>query len=181
MRNLIIITLVLLISGCSFAKKDKPAIVIGDIEVTRQEFQDALNSSMFRDAGQEGRQEFLYQFIARRLILKEAERLGLDRDPQFLKDIQLFWEQSLLKLALSQKIKELSVDIQVSDKEIRKYYSSNKETQFLEKELPEVYDQIKWVIINQKQQESITQWSESLKQGVKIDIDYKKLGLKEDE
>ena len=170
--------MLLLIAGCSFAKKDKPAIVIGDIEVTKQEFQNALDASMFRDAGDEGRREFLFQFIARRLILKEAERLGLDRDPQFLKDIQLFWEQSLLKLALSQKIKELSVDIQVSDKEIRKYYSSNKETQFLEKELPEVYDQIKWVIINQKQQEAITQWSESLKQDVKIDIDYKKLGLK---
>ena len=50
--------------------------------------------------------EFLKNMITQKLILLDAERRGLDRDPQFLKMIENFWQQSLLTFALQEKTKE---------------------------------------------------------------------------
>ncbi|MCF7908631.1 MAG: hypothetical protein K9L86_07175 [Candidatus Omnitrophica bacterium] len=177
-RAIPVIIMILLVVGCGLADKEHPVITIGNIEVSKQEFKQALNSSLSRSSDVESQRDFLDQFISRKLILNEAERLGLDKDPEFLKDVQLFWEQSLLKLALSKKIKELAVGIQVNDQDIRRYYKKNKDSQFPEKELAQVYDQIKWVILNEKQREAINQWAESLKTKVKINIDYEGLDLK---
>lgn len=178
-RIIVVIMMVLLAAGCSLVSKEQPAITIGDIEISQQEFEAAFQSSIFRNGDSGSRRDFLDQFISRKLILNEAERLGLDKDPQFLNDVQLFWEQSLLKLALSKKIKELAVDIQISDQEVRRYYKKNKDSQFPEKELAQVYDQIKWIILNEKQHQAISQWAESLKTQVKLKIDYKKLGVED--
>ncbi|MBN3040577.1 MAG: SurA N-terminal domain-containing protein [Candidatus Omnitrophica bacterium] len=180
MKRLILFILVLLFltTGCELFSRQKPAISIGKIKISKQEFDDAFASSIFRSGDIEARKQFLERFISRKLILQEAERLGLDKDPQFLKDIQLFWEQSLLKLALSKKIKELSLDTQVSDAEVRKYYDNNKDIEFMGQEIAQVYDQIKWLILNEKQRDAIKEWADSLQKDTEIKIEYDLLGIK---
>jgi hypothetical protein len=177
-KTIFLIMVITLVSGCGFVKKEKPVIKIGTIRVSLDEFNQALANFQAMQGQAADRKEFLDAFISRKLILKEAERLGLDRDPEFLNDIQLFWEQSLLKLMLSKKIKELSFAVKVGEKEIQNYYASHKENDFLNKELSEVYDQIKWILLNTQQKKAVDDWIRSLRQKTKIEIDYKAVGIK---
>jgi len=48
--------------------------------------------------------------------------LGLDKDPMFLQSLQLFWEQSLMKMVIGRKINESTLVIRVSDNELKDYY-----------------------------------------------------------
>ena len=171
------IWLVFLFSGCGSYEGEEAAIKIGEIKVTASEFNHAFQASQFAHLGEAAKEEFLDTFISRKLILKEAERRGLDKDAQFLQDIQLFWEQSLLKRALSLKIKELALEAKVTDKEIRSYYQSHKDIEFTDKKLEEVYGQIRWIVFKGRQKEVIGEWADSLKKDAKIEIDYKRLGI----
>ncbi len=180
MRKFLILMLVIFsFWGCGQRDKEKTAIKIGRIDVTAQEFEEAFNSSSAAQENPSARKEFLDTFISRKLILKEAEREGLDKDPEFLKDVQLFWEQSLLKLMLSRKMKELSMDIKVGEDEIRDYYSMHKDEEFSGKSLSEVHDKIKWLLFHQKQKQALQDWIDSLKKKTRIDVDYKALNITE--
>ena len=179
MRKFLILMLVIFTFwGCGQRDKEKTAIKIGRIDVTAQEFEEAFNSSSVQE-NSSARKEFLDTFISRKLILKEAEREGLDKDPEFLRDVQLFWEQSLLKLMLSRKMKELSMDIKVREDEIRDYYSMHKDEEFSGKSLSEVHDKIKWLLFHQKQKQVLQDWIDSLKKKTRIDVDYKALNITE--
>ncbi|MFA6217715.1 MAG: hypothetical protein WDL87_08725 [Candidatus Omnitrophota bacterium] len=170
--------LVLIFIGC--VQKEKPAITIGNIEVSAKEFDDAFKSSGFAVNGEGRKKEFLEFFISRKLILQDSESLGLDKDPQFLRSVQLFWEQSLLKLALSRKINELAVGARVDDNLIKNYYEQYKEKEFSNKELAEVYDQIKWVLFKLQEKKALQNWTETLRKKSPVAIDYALLGIKED-
>ena len=171
-----LVLIIFLLSGCGWFKKEKPVIKIGEIEITLEEFNKAFESSRFFKEGHIKRKEFLKEFINRKLLLKEAERLGLDKDPQFLDEIQRFWEQALLKRILSKKLREISSQVKVTEKEIKEYYSTHKE-KFPEKDISQVYDQIKWLIFSQKRREALEEWIDSLKKSTNIKIDYKSLGI----
>ena len=176
-KTILIILTIILLSAWGCVKKEKAAIKIGEIEVSVEEFDMAFKSSRFLNGKGTQRREFLDTFISRKLMLKEAEKLGLDKDPSFLQDIQLFWEQSLLKLLLSKKIKELTANIKIEDKMISDYYEQHKNENFSDKQLKDVYSQIKAALIKEKAGRAITDWANSLKNKTKIEIDYKLLKL----
>ena len=172
----VLVLTIFLFSGWGWFKKEKPVIKIGEIEITLQEFNKAFESSRLFKEGHIKRRKFLKEFINRKLLLREAERLGLDKDPQFLDEIQRFWEQALLKRILSKKLREISSQVKVTEKEIKEYYSTHKE-KFPEKDISQVYDQIKWLIFSQKRREALERWIDSLKKSTNIKIDYKSLGI----
>ena len=179
MKKLILLGLaVLLVSSCGwFKKEEKPAVTIGKIRISAEDFQREFESSRLAKEGR--RKDFLDTFISRKLILLEAERLGLDKDPEFLRDVQDFWEQSLLKLVLSKRIKELVAGVDIDEKEVRSYYRRNKSAKFADKEFEQVYDQIKWVLLRDKQEETIQNWADSLRKDTEVTIDYKLLGIED--
>ena len=173
----IFIILLLITTGCS--KREKTAVAIGDIKVSLSEFEDAFQSSRFANQGDAGRKIFLEGFISKKLILKEAEEMGLDKTSEFLKDIQFFWEKGLLKSILAQKSKEFSTGVNVSDIEIKEYYRAHKESDFATQELPGVYGQIKWLLLQKKQSKAMSQWVESLRAKTTIAVDKSLLGIKD--
>jgi len=176
-----VLFLLFIFSGCQGVKQDSPvAIEIGKMKVTVAEFEEALKSSSFaKGSGPSAKREFLDNFITRKLILREAEREGLDKDPKFLKDVELFWQQSLLKLMLDKKIKELSLDSRVEDEEVRSYYQARRDTDFANRTLEEVYDQIKFLILWEKQRQSLSAWTDSLKKGSNVKIRYELLNIEQ--
>jgi hypothetical protein len=169
------VSCIFLSAGC--AKKEKPAISIGPITLTAEEFETAYQKARGPNTGVPGRKEFLDILIARKLVLQEAEILGLDKDPQFLESLQLFWEQSLLKLVLARKLNELSLICKVSDKEVSDYYQRHKDSDFQGKELAEVQGQIKTLLYRVKQQLELQRWTTSLRKNARINIDYDLLGI----
>ncbi len=180
-KKIILLFICLLITSCGYFEEKEPAIIIDNIKIGADEFQKQYQSFVVNVDDSLAKEEFLETFVARKLILREAEKMGLDKDPQFLSSIQDFWEQTLLKLILSRKIRDLSRDIKITEEEIKEYYNQHKDNELEGKELKEVYSQIRWVLLAEKQKETIAQWSASLRNGVKVEIDYEKLGIKKNQ
>lgn len=161
--------------GCS---PQKPAaVVINDIHVSAEEFERAFQSSPYAKDHENGKRKFLDLYITSKLILQEAVREGLDRKQNFLTSIQVFWEQSLLKLMIGRKSRELLETIHVSDSSITEYYQKNKE-RFAGKDLPAVYNDIKILLLKNAQNDLIQTWTEKLRQKARVSIDYKLLSIK---
>ena len=107
--RLVIGTIILaFILGCQSRESQKAVVArVGNYVITQDEFEEAYKNSAY---GHQHnilyRSEFLKNMITQKLILLDAERRGLDRDPQFLKMVENFWQQSLLTFALQEKNKE---------------------------------------------------------------------------
>lgn len=110
-RYLIIILAVLMIAGCKCPPKDKQILArINNYEITKDEFEEEFRDSVFSVSDtEESRKSFMDNLINRKLVLQEAERQGVDKDKAFLKSIERFWEQSLLKVMLDKKSKDISM------------------------------------------------------------------------
>lgn len=167
-----------LVIGCG--KPRKPAVVIDNLRIYPDEFEAEFRESAYGYQDTEvSRRRFLEVFVERKAMLAEAIRLGLDKDPQFLENIQDFWEQSLLKLLLDRKTKELSTELRISEEEIKDYYQSHL-SQYKDKDLSSVRDEIKIIIFKKKQKDALRKWIKSLKRRLRIEIDYKQLKLGEE-
>ena len=81
--------------------------LIGDIPVTREDILDAL--------------------IIKEILLQEAQRKDLDKDKDFLRSIELHWEQTLIRNLLTKKSREIGKAVAVYEDEVAAYYDNMKE------------------------------------------------------
>ena len=79
---------------------------------------------------------------------------------------------------IDSKTKELAATIDVSDQEIKDYYQRYQATHFKTKELTQAYQQIKWLLVREKQRKVVGDWVKSLKGKSDIHIDYQLLGIR---
>lgn len=179
MRKFIcVVILLFLLCGCIRKKGEKIAIKINNFKMTTEEFAEEFKEAGAGLLGPANQKEaFLENLINRKLILQEAERLGLNRDKVFLKSIERFYEQTLLKSVLDKKSNEFISKVQVSEKEIEDFYNELKEKGLIDKPLSEVYKEIRWQVLRQKQSQAFNNWIEGLKEKAKIEIDKKALGI----
>lgn len=166
-------------SGCAKSEKDQVALRIGGINVTVSDFETAYQELKFAPQEMPPRKAFLDRFITRKLILQEAEKMGLDKKEEFLQDVQIFWEQTLLKMTLSQKMNEIASLVYVTDEEVKTIYDTHKEKMYPDKEYSQVYSQIKWSLLKAKQNKALTDWISSLKDNKKIAVKTELLGIEE--
>ncbi len=176
----ILLLLMVILLGINCAQSnEEPVISIGPIKITKNEFEkDFAKFNLSKPDTQEARQEFLDNLINRKLILKEAEARGLDKEESFLEDVQDFWEQALLKRAVDKKAKELFLTIKVGDDEIKDFYDANKD-KFSGKTFEDVYPEIRLIIFKQKQKKAVEDWMDSLEKQANVKINYKDLGIEE--
>jgi len=120
MKNLIVLLAsIIFLSGCSgHDKAQATALKINNYEISQAEFEQEFKDSSFSalDTPQ-SRKDFLANLVDRILILQDAQREGLDKDPKFLKIVEKFWAQSLLRLAIEKKSKEFRDVSSASGKE----------------------------------------------------------------
>jgi PBP1b-binding outer membrane lipoprotein LpoB len=104
-RYLSLLFVILLLTGCSRSPAQKDILAkVNNYEITRSEFEDEFKVSPYgKTDTPASRKEFLDTLIDRKLILQYAEQKGYDKEKGFLKLIERFWEQSLLKVALDKK------------------------------------------------------------------------------
>ncbi|MFH0839155.1 MAG: hypothetical protein V1893_03110 [Candidatus Omnitrophota bacterium] len=140
-------------------EKSVALATVNNYVITYQEFEEEFKDSAYgTDDTVESKKEFLSHLINRKLILQDAQKNGLDKDKDFLKMIEKFWEQSLLKLALDRKAKEVVGSVSVSDQEIEEAYNKMQKEGKTAKTLQQVYGQIKWELISQKESQSMDDW-----------------------
>jgi len=116
----LLIAALIFISGCcpasSKEKADAIIVSVNNYNVTYDEFEKEFKDSTFGNTDTpESRKDFLNSLIDRKLILQYAQKEGLDKEKNFLKSIEKFWEQSLLKIALDKKTREIESKLSTSD------------------------------------------------------------------
>jgi len=110
--------------------------------------------------------------LEKEILLQEAQQQGLDREKDFMRSIESYWEQALLKLLLQRKSREISGMIHVYDNEIEEYYRSSGERQPFSK----VKTDIRRVIRQKKETEAMNAWIEELKGKSSVKINERLLG-----
>lgn len=107
-------------SGCGPGPNtvaDKDAVVtVNNYNISHDEFESEFKASSYGETDTpESRRNFANTLVDRKLILQYAQKAGLDKEGSFLKTIERFWEQSLLKVALDRKTREIEAKITAPD------------------------------------------------------------------
>jgi hypothetical protein len=174
---LFLLAILLSSAGCGRPAKENTQLArINNYEITKEEFERAFKDSAFGRADTlESRREFLDNLINQKLILQEAQAGGLDKDKDFLKLIERFWEQSLLKIALDRKTKEVSGAVFVSDKAIEEVYNKMAGEGKADRPYAKMYSQIKWELARAGQSKMMDNWVSSLRKKADIKINQEML------
>lgn len=96
-------------------------------EITVDDFKEALRASLSNKYASadnlKTKFDILDDLITKKLLILEAQNKNFDKYAAFLKEIQHYWEQALIKRVLNEKLSELSLKIHVKDSEVEKEYS----------------------------------------------------------
>ncbi len=168
---LLIFAVSLFFLGCARSPQENIVVKINDYEITKAEFERAFKDSGFGRADTlESRKEFLNNLVNQKLILQEAQRKDLDKDPNFLKMIEKYWEQSLLKLAIDRKSKQISGAVSVSDVDVENTYKNMLKDGTADKPYNQMYRQIKWELTKIKESKAMNDWLVDLHKSACIEI-----------
>ncbi|MCK5707908.1 MAG: peptidyl-prolyl cis-trans isomerase [Candidatus Aureabacteria bacterium] len=134
---LLLLFLLLFSLSCG-SKKDKESsqllAKINEYDLTVADFANEAeltisNRDIFSDT-YSAKQAFLDELITKKVLLQEAQKNNFDKEKVFMKEIERYWEQALLKVLLKRKFEELSNAVQISDKELQHEYNKMKRTIF---------------------------------------------------
>jgi hypothetical protein len=137
------------------------------IEDLRYEFKNAPYDEAGLLKTENGRKKYLDGLIEKEVLLQEAQRLAIDREKDFMKSIENYWEQALLRILLERKSKEISGLIHVYDNEIEAYYKDSGENLPLSK----VKNEIRDIIKQKKETDAMNAWIDELKKRSYIKVD----------
>ena len=120
----------LLLAGCSrcgsHAPKDQTLFKINNYSMTVDEFVREVNSDPSLTVSITGKKrttgEILDDVIQKKSLLLEAQKEGLDKKRQFMDMVERFWEQSLLRAVVENKMKALSDNAGVGEEELKDRY-----------------------------------------------------------
>ena len=181
MRSIFLSVLVLgfIFSGCSSGKEagDKRVVAqVNDYKMKVEDLKYNLNNIPHDEkellGTKEGMLNYVDRLLTKQILLQEAQRLGLDRERDFMKSIENYWEQALLRLLLQRKSKEIARLIHVYDKEVEEYYSQSGETQPLSKVKEDMIKSIR----QKKETEAMSTWIDELRQRSYIKVNQDVLG-----
>ena len=166
MRTFIIVMCFVFIAGCSAGNNGpdkKVAVEINKYKMTVEDIKYEFKNAPYDEADllktDKGRRKYLDGLIDKEVLLQEAQRHGIDREKDFMKSIENYWEQALLRILLERKSKEISGLIHVYDNEIEDYYRDSGEKLPLSKVKNEITDIIK----QKKETDAMNAWIEELK------------------
>ncbi|NQT95280.1 MAG: hypothetical protein HQ572_02410 [Candidatus Omnitrophica bacterium] len=100
-----------MLPGCgSRPEPDKVIAKINSYDMSLEDFKNEMDYTFINERGRLSNDEILDLAIRRELLVQEAQRLGLDKEVSFMKTIERYWKQTLIKELLDKKSKEISSD-----------------------------------------------------------------------
>lgn len=102
-----------------WAKINKAVFTADDVAA---EFQLSAPPPQAPEARARWQQEFTEQFVTQELLVQEAQRRGLHRDPAFMRVVERFWKQALLQALLESQGRQITSRTDVYDHEIEAQY-----------------------------------------------------------
>ncbi len=172
--NILIISFVFsFLIGCSSSGSEGDKRVVAEVnnyrmtvEDLRYELKNIPYDRPYLLETEEGRMRYINSLLEKEILLQEAQRQGIDKEKDFMKSIENYWEQALLKLSLEREAKRISGSIHVYDNEIEEYYKNSGE----QLALPEVKRDIARLIRQKKEMDLMNAWIEELKEQSDIKI-----------
>lgn len=173
MKKALCVLFVLFLTGCSAGSSPDKKVVaqINKYKMTIEDLKYAFRNAPYDEIEfletESGKKKYLEGIIEKEVLLQEAQRQGIDREKDFMKSIENYWEQALLRILLERKSKEISNLTTVYDNEIEGYYKDSGEDLPISKVKNEIRDSIK----QKKQTEAMDAWINELKKRSYIKVD----------
>lgn len=165
--------LIFILTGCSSGRDsgdDRVLAQINQYKMTVGDLRYELGNVPYDEAAElnteRGRKDFIDRVLEKEILLQEAQRQGLDRGKDFMKSIEKYWEQALLKLLLQRKAREISGSMHVYDNEIEEYCRNTGE----KLPFPKAKNDIEKIIRQDKETKAMNAWIEELKKKSQIKI-----------
>ena len=127
------------------------------------------------DLSQNEEPGWLSQLIEREILVQEAQRLGLERQSEFMKSIERFWKEALIKLLLTQKSKEIAASMNVYEPEVEAYYRKLTEKDANIEPLAEIHDDVARSVREEKETAQMEEWIKGLRNNSHVSVDQKAL------
>jgi len=161
--NTVIVILlgIALLTGCA-KKPDKDKIVaqINNYQVTIDDFNEEAKMSIPGAS----KDQILQDIIIKELLLEEAQKNDLDKNRRFMKEIENYWKQALIKRVIFIKGEEFLASSKASNAEIKERYDlMAKQSDGKIKPFNKMADVIRQEIRVRKAQIMLDQWIEQLK------------------
>ena len=156
---------------------DKPLAKVNDYTITVRDFnQDTSHwSPVFRSissvSARKVKQEILDEMINNQVLLQEAQKMNLDKEKDFMKQVENFWRLSLIKQLWDYKTKEVYAHVQVSDAEVATEYARISKGRKDAPPLKEIAEHIKDSLVRRKVQDAMQVWMDNLKKSSSITVD----------
>ncbi len=139
-KRMVVLFLALLILGCGRAKELPPdsecVATINNYKLTVEDFKEDLKATVGKmylaEDPARAKSDILEELITRKVLVQEAQRENFDKQPSFMKEIERYWEQALLKFFLKKKAQELEGMIGADEKEIAAEYDRMKRRVYVE-------------------------------------------------
>jgi len=127
----LILIAILSMTACARKERQKRIVAtINDYKMTVDDFnyesKEVLHMGRLLGEMPITKEDVLDALIVKEILLQEAQKENLDKDRDFMKTIELYWEQTLLKNLLSKKSKEIEREIMVYEEELIDYYNKMK-------------------------------------------------------
>lgn len=155
---------------------DKVLARINNYEIGRDEFEREFQDSIFGGQDTEvARREFLNHLINQKLILQDAQERGLDKTRGFLGSIENFWEQTLLRTALEQKMETLAGTFIIPEQEVRSLYNKRLEAGVINTGYEKAAPLLRRELSRSKETQALSLWIDGLREKAKIQINERLL------
>jgi hypothetical protein len=182
---LLAVLVIAFIHGCSKGKSGEGNVVatVNKEPIRLEDFQREMALRSNQDPSYkvtpQAIDEQIDTIIDRRLMIQEATKMGLTSNKDFVRTIQTFWEQTLIRELIEAKSREWEKRLFVSEKEINDYYE--KMRQMTKKDMVDIpplqtlYDQIKRDILQQKKTDALETWLKEVRAKAVIEVNDKQL------
>src|SRR5574337_136475 len=192
----LLLVLPLALTGCTkgsdnavLARVNRSKITAADFKKQLEDLQPQMQQAVTSDP--KARKEFLEDLIGIEVVLQEAKKQGLDKDPEFKKRQDMLKKEmerriqddarnelfnNLLKKELADKLTKIAPP---TDQEVRDYYAKNldkmKTPDGKKLSFKEVEPQLKRRMLAEKQRDLYLEYAKGLRAKAKITVDDKAL------
>lgn len=176
MQIILAVACLVFTAGCAKEKSKGQHVLakINNYELTVQDFNDEIsltrgNKNLSADP-LKAREQLLQEIINKKILILQAQKLNFDKDKAFMKEIERYWEQALLKLLLKRKSEELIGIINVSDKEVQQEYQRMREEDSSIGSFQNLAPQLREELLDRKRMEALEAWIDGLRKNAKVEI-----------
>ena len=104
--------------GCGQKAEEKKVVArINNYVMTVEDFEDEIEYSPYTPDGTKDFEELLELAITKQVLIQEAQRQGLDKRKSFMKTIERYWRQTLIKELLEKESQRIYKNVSKKKRE----------------------------------------------------------------